>query len=394
MPPRRRTPSYRLHKARNCGVVTIDGTDHYLGPYNSSESWERYYRLLAEWSANGHSTPPAHINETPDLTINELIAAYWRFARKWYVKDGEPTDAIYGIRIALRLLRTHYGTTLVKDFGPLKLDALLAHMVEKKWSRRYCNDHLGRIKRVFRWGKSKEMVPTSVYQDLLTVPGLQAGRTAARESDPIQPVSDELITATLPHLTSVVADMVRFQRATGARPGEVCIIRPMDVDRTTGDVWEYRPASHKTQHRGRERTIYLGPQAQAILRPYLLRAADSYCFSPQQAVAEHRARQRANRKGKRNRPRYEKKRKVKAKRSPGTRYRTDSYRVAIQRACQRVGLAEWSPNQLRHAAGTEARALFGLEAAQVMLGHAKADVTQIYAERDRRLAREVAKKMG
>ena len=51
MAHRRRSPSYRLHKARKCGVVTIDGTDHYLGPYNSPEIWEKYYRLLAEWSA-------------------------------------------------------------------------------------------------------------------------------------------------------------------------------------------------------------------------------------------------------------------------------------------------------------------------------------------------------
>jgi len=394
MPRRRRIPSYRLHKARNCAVVTIDGKDHYLGPYNSPASWEKYYRLLAEWSANGHSLrPAASITDTPDLTINELIADYWRFAQEWYVKNGEPTDAIYGIRVALRLLRQLYGTTLVKDFGPLKLDALVGHMVEKGWSRRYCNDHLGRIKRVFKWGKSKEMVPTGVYQDLLTVPGLRAGRTKAPESEPILPVSDELVAETLPHLTSVVADMIRFQRATGARPGEVCIVRPMDVNRIT-DVWEYRPASHKTQHRGRERIIYVGPQAQAVLRPYLLRAADTYCFSPREAVREHRAKRRANRKTQRRSAQRQRSRRTRAKRAAGNRYRTDSYRVAIQRACKRVGLDEWSPNQLRHAAGTEARALFGLEAAQVMLGHAKADVTQIYAERDRQLAREVARKIG
>jgi integrase len=394
MPRRRRTPSYRLHKARNCGVVTIDGTDHYLGPYDSPESWEKYYRLLAEWSAAGQSTPAPTIAEAPDLTINELIVAYLRFARKWYVKNGDPTDAIYGIRVAMRVLRQHYGTTLVKDFGPLKLEALLEYMVERGWSRRYCNDHLGRIKRVFKWGKSKEMVPTNVYQDLLTVPGLKSGRTRAPESEPVLPVSDELIAATLPHLTSVVADMVRFQRATGARPSEVCILRPMDVDRS-GEIWEYTPASHKTEHRGRERTIFIGPQAQAVLRPYLLRAGDSYCFSPKEAVAEHRVRQRANRKTKRRDQGQSKtQQKRKAKRPPGSRYRTDSYRAAIQRACLRAGLEIWSPNQLRHTAGTEARSHFGLEAAQVMLGHAKADVTQIYAERDRKLAQEVARKIG
>ncbi len=40
-------PSYRLHNARKCGVVTIADIDHYLGPCNSSESLEKYDRLLA-----------------------------------------------------------------------------------------------------------------------------------------------------------------------------------------------------------------------------------------------------------------------------------------------------------------------------------------------------------
>ena len=39
-------------------------------------------------------------------------------------------------------------------------------------------------------------------------------------------------------------------------------------------------------------------------------------------------------------------------------------------------------NRLRHTAGTEVRKAFGLEAAQCVLGHSRADVTQIYAERD------------
>ena len=54
----------------------------------------------------------------------------------------------------------------------------------------------------------------------------------------------------------------------------------------------------------------------------------------------------------------------------------------------------WSPNQLRHAAGTEVRRQFGLEAAQVVLGHSKADVTQVYAERDQALAAEIMQKIG
>ena len=43
---------------------------------------------------------------------------------------------------------------------------------------------------------------------------------------------------------------------------------------------------------------------------------------------------------------------------------------------------------------TQFRSRFGIEAAQVFLGHRSADVTQIYAERDRQLAEKVAKQVG
>ncbi|WP_261342182.1 tyrosine-type recombinase/integrase [Pseudobythopirellula maris] len=75
-------------------------------------------------------------------------------------------------------------------------------------------------------------------------------------------------------------------------------------------------------------------------------------------------------------------------------YNVNAYRIAIHRACEKAGHAKWSPNQLRHSAATEVRKQFGLEAAQVICGHQSADVTQIYAERDVSLAKEVARKVG
>jgi hypothetical protein len=43
---------------------------------------------------------------------------------------------------------------------------------------------------------------------------------------------------------------------------------------------------------------------------------------------------------------------------------------------------------------TKVRKQHGLEAGQVLLGHSKADVTQIYAERDEALAIGIAAKIG
>jgi integrase len=192
--------------------------------------------------------------------------------------------------------------------------------------------------------------------------------------------------------------MVRLQRLTGCRPGEVCILRPADVD-TTGETWLFRPFRHKTAHRGKERVIPLGPKAQDVLRPYLLRPADAYCFSPmdgerKRREAAHEA--RVTPQGQGNGPGTNRKRKP--LRTAGERYDTNTYARAIIRRCEaafempkelrfipkqlpnvpgesqatvranRLKLARewraahtWSPNQLRHTYATAIRKQFGLE---------------------------------
>jgi integrase len=68
------------------------------------------------------------------------------------------------------------------------------------------------------------------------------------------------------------------------RPGEVIALRTCDLD-TTGRIWCYMPASHKTEHHDRPRMIYLGPQAQEVLRPWLRTALQEFLFQPREAVA-------------------------------------------------------------------------------------------------------------
>jgi len=54
----------------------------------------------------------------------------------------------------------------------------------------------------------------------------------------VRPVDLETVEATLPHLTRHVSAMIQVQLLTGARPGEVCIMRGCDLNRT-GPVWLY-----------------------------------------------------------------------------------------------------------------------------------------------------------
>ncbi len=267
-------------------------------------------------------------------------------------------------------------------------------MVDAGWSRTYVNKSVQRIRRCFKWGVAKQLVPSSTLEALKAVDGLRRGKTEARENARVLPIDDAIVDATVAKLPEVVGDMVKLQRLTGARPIELCTMRPCDIDRT-GEVWVYSPVDYKTAHHDRERHILIGPKGQAIVLKYLARDPAMPCFRPCDSEAKRLAERRANRTtplscG--NRPGTN--RKSKRAKPAGTSYSVDSYRRCIHYACDRAKVARWSPNRLRHSAATEVRKQFGLEAAQLFLGHAACDVTQVYAERDLSKALEVARQIG
>lgn len=125
--------------------------------------------------------------------------------------------------------------------------------------------------------------------------------------------------------------MVQLQRLTGMRPGEVVIMRSRDID-TQGEVWSYKPASHKTEHRGHRRVVELGPQAQTVIRPFLKADLEGFLFSPSEAEAERHADQRRHRKSK-VQPSQRNRKKRNPKCRPHDHYSVASYRRAIQRGC-------------------------------------------------------------
>ncbi|TWU27622.1 tyrosine-type recombinase/integrase [Bythopirellula polymerisocia] len=415
--PSNHLPKYRKHRGSGQAVVTLNGRDFYLGPHSTKASKLEYDRLIGEWLASGRNSLHGPTGET---TVVELCTRYLQFAKGYYRKNGRNTNVIPALKCSLRYLREWYGKQPAVEFGPLALKAVRERMVEEGLSRRYINDHIDRIKRMFKWAVAEELVPSSVAQALFAVSGLRKGRSGARETEAILPVDDAIVEATLPCLPEVVADMVRLQRITAMRPAEVCILRPCDLDRAS-DIWLYRPGSHKTEHHGRDRVVTLGPNSQGILLRYLARDPQTFCFRPCDSEQKRRALKHSDRKTPLNcgnRP--GKNGKPKPKRTAGDQYDSCSYRRAIHRACDKAfphpelgskvrkdmtdaQVAElknwqsdhhWSPNQLRHAAATEIRREFGLEAAQVVLGHSSANVTQVYAERDFAKALEYARRRG
>jgi integrase len=397
-----RTPSYRMHKPTGRAVVTLDGRDFYLGKFGSPESQGEYDRLVAEWLANGRTLARRNSANGSDISVNELHLAFVEWAESYYRKGGRVTGEVTNIAYAVRTLRELYGLTLARDFGPVQLETVRQAIIKTGICRNEVNRRVRIIVRAFKWAVAKGMVPPSVHHGLQAVSGLRRGRCEVRETEPVRPVPEAFVDAVRPYVSRRVWTMIELQRLTGMRPGEVCMMRTIDVD-TSGRVWSYTPESHKTEHHGRERKIYVGPAAQEILRPWLRPELTAYLFSPAESVAERRAKQRERRKS-RVQPSQQNRRKRRPRKAPGAKYTTDSYRQAIDyaittanRKIEQVGgtaIPHWHPNQLRHNAATRLRREFGLDVARAVLGHSSPVVTEVYAELDGAKAAEAMERVG
>lgn len=475
-----KTPSYRQRPGYSQALVTLSDSDtgqrrdYWLGEFNTPASREAYHQLIARWEAAGRRWPEnaatpdaafadpktsggeptasrraarvAHLNrelaaQKPRITVLELIRAYWGWAKGYYRHNEYAT-----LRVVLRLLRKYHGSEPAVQFGPSKLRALREIMIRgeltadpprKAWSRGYTNHQVRRIRAMFKWGASHELVPVGVYQSLCTMEALKRGRTTAREGKKVGPARMELVDACRPHLNRQLRAILDLQLLTGARCGELVIMRPVDIDTTRPDgTWVYRPSSHKNEGRRIDRSVFLGPKAQEILEPFLAgRRIDAFMFSPREAEAERRAVLTARRKTPSScGNRVGTNRKENPERVRGERYSSMSYYTGIQNACaaawplpahlarreiapgrletlkayaRRLTPTEraeikafratkrFHPHQLRHTAATLIRQQFGLEAAQLVLGHSSAMVTDaVYAERDTTKIAEVIKRVG
>ena len=356
MPRKKRIPGYLLHKSSGHARVIIDGKEHWLGPYGSEESRIRYDKLIAEYQLkHGGSTARATI------TIAQLCVAYIEHAKVYYQKNGKQTSEVSTIQAALRVLVARFSRLRVSEFGPLKLKDVRDQMIAKGWVRSSINQQVKRIVRVLSWGVENEVVPPSIAEACRQVKGLSKGRSAAREAAPVLPVPVDRILAIKSFVRPAVWGMIELQLATGMRPGEVRTLRLSNLN-PAGEVWEYVPSSHKTEHHEIDRRIFVGPRGQEVVSRFPVIDESRFVFAAD---------------------------------TEGFRcYTKDSYNRAITRGSKKAGVDPWSPNQLRHNSATDLRAKVGIEATRTVLGHKSAGTTEIYAEQDFEAARKVMATYG
>jgi integrase len=382
--------SMRHDRATDRAYVRWKGKKIYFGRWNSADA----ARDFGSWLTSVIERPNL-VKPRGKITVTECVEYYLQHAERYYSRNGEPTGEYANVAYALQdLLRFAGGRTdYAEEFGPRRLieiqQALATDWADEKsklrLARNTINARIHRIRRCFRWCASQELISASVVTALDMVPGIPKGRTQARESAPVDAVAVSVVRATLPFLSPTVSAMARVQMLCGMRPQDICGMSGAGIDQS-GEIWLYRPASHKTAHLGRSLVKAIPPAAQSIIRPFLRDDPSEPLFSPTDSLEYWRA--------------LERKPCTKAKpvTRPRRQYSSASYGKAIVYAIDRAAqtgllIPHWAPNQLRHSIATQLRGTNGIEAAQLFLGHSKPDTTLIYAERSIDALSEIARQL-
>lgn len=331
-----------------------------FGRWGSAEANANYARFAAGWAAGGVPAPVP----VDGATVAAVCLAFMTHAAAEYMKLGKRTSEYHLCGSALRVANRLYGTTPAADFGPPQLRACRDVWLGEGKARKTVNGYAGRLVRAFGWAAGQGLVPASVPAALREVEAVKAGRTAAPEPKARGVVADDAVERTLAALPGtrrgrLVAVMVPVQRLLGCRPQHLTGMRAGDLDRSQ-DPWVYTPpdVANKTFHRGKAVRFFVGPKAQALLAPLLVK------LEPADRVF------------------------------PVSR---DGYALAVRLAARKAGQPHWSPHQLRHAHATAVAVETGSVAdAAAAIGDTPETAARHYVHTDpaERTRRDLAARFG
>lgn len=356
-------------------AVTGKRREYALGEYGTAQAEAKYHALMQKFSAMGKRLP---FDAREGMSVVELVEGYWAHAKGRYQPNHLAT-----IKSAITLLVRHYGDEPADEFGPLRLQELREIMVNhgldgRRWSRGYVNAQINRIRSVFTWGVSMEIVRPETLTALKSVGPLKEGQTTAHETTPVESVDLQLVEGSIPEMPRQIRTMVELQLVTGARPGEIVRLKMRWVSKHSEELWIFTIPKGEAKVRSKPRPIPLGPRAIRAIEPFITTNPDAFLFSPADSLMESMGYVRGG------------------ERAPGERYTTGSYRQAIQAACDKgfpvpedcedqkawKKAHRWNPNQLRHWALSEIEYASDDRAASVVAGHSNHKITnEVYIHR-------------
>lgn len=395
MPRRKRKkgepPQLRHHKASGLGYIYVNGKSLYLGPFGSAECRRRYRDELQRWEEEYRVIRrAATLYMGKGATVAELVEAFLReVADKRYLIDGEYTSTWHACdRYLRRDLAEQFGDLLADEFRHPEFEEFRQQYLRRGYARNSIKQLIARVLVLFRWGHRRGAVSAETLTSLATSPEPDEGE----ERDPVEPVPADALEKLLAafrggyHFQNEQrtkrerwAAMIQIQDRVGMRPGELCrmtrkevrqdatvkvgskTIQVLGEDGLPYPGWIFQPSRHKTMKKGRYIAYLVGPQARALLEPWLPEDPEAYVWPGSFA---------------------------------GRCITYAAYKEAIKHACKRAGIPRFGPNRLRHGTATRYGLIAGLEKASQVLGHASLDTTSIYMQKSLQSVTALVEKLG
>lgn len=336
-------PTHCQHKGSGRSYITWNGTEIYTGISGSIEAAEAYARMVANIMAVGEPCPKADVEVR--LSVAKVASKYLEHVKRTKHPDSDEDKAV--ARVVRDLAYCDYPA---EKFSPARLTELIQAWVDKPLSLTTVNKKHNYVLNIFRWAVQMDLVPPNTWSALLAVQKIKPGRTSAKQPKKIKPVPSDVVESILSHCQPRIAAVLKMQLYTGMRCGEVL---RMTMSEIKGDI--YAPYKHKNRFRGKDRTVYLGPRALALIDEWKTDDPHRPLFGEMTS---------------------------------------DYYGRWIEIACKRAKVPRFTSHQIRHYHATMVREKFGLDAAQAALGHSSAKTTEIYAEVSTTLAKKVSEDVG
>jgi integrase len=222
------------------------------GQENKSEAMDAWHRIMA----NGRPVAEARA-DTP--TVAEVIDAFLADAKE---------------RVSRGTLRnyTAFLTPLTERHGKVKADRLTPAQAETysrkpTWNGTHRGDFLTTLTSAFRWAEQTGLLASNPLRHL------RKPCRSVRTTLPL--ISADEHARLCEAATPAFRRFLQVLHMTGARPSEVASITAENFDAEAAVVCL---SEHKTAHKGKQRVLYLSPEAVAILREQAERYDSGYLF--------------------------------------------------------------------------------------------------------------------
>ena len=353
--PRNLIPKFSIDRSGRA-FCKIGGRFVSLGRGDNPSSRLRYAEVLQNLSKGLPAISDRGGPPSVGLSVNEVCLAFMLHAQVEYVdaSSGKPSKEYDCYKSAVKPLRELFGDLPAESFGPNALRTVREQYIANGWTRSFIGKSVSRIRHIWKWAVSREMISATTLEALRALEPLKRGKSEAVESKRRLAIPQADIDAVRRRLRKRNRDVLDLLILSGSRPSELLSVTPSMIDRS-GEVWVVKLAQHKNAHRGHARTLYFGKNAQAIMLPYLETAGAEDRLLP---------------------------------------VRPETFRSTIRDACKRAKVTPFVPYNCRHTAITRVRDELGIEAAQAIGGHARPDMTAHYAAKMDLLAKKAAKELG